>query len=245
MTLDWSARRRADPPASRRERNESCPAFQRWVCGRIQYMSPVGTAEPRRVKIVSKPHGNPRRRDRPGGTPTRGVAARRGGATNRGCTHADVRSPVIPSPRAACSVVPPGLLSYKAAPLPSDESLGYFQMPLRGTGPPPGHRSAAPASWLGRHGAWVGRYGAQIRTAGGPGRPLRRTGPLRRGFGDRCAEAIGDVKERRCNVKRIPVALKRCAIIICPSGAHAPLRSIGRPLRRIGSPRRGFGDWRA
>ena len=32
------------------------------------------------------------------------------------------------------SVVPPGLLSYKAAPLPSDESLGYYHMPLRGEG---------------------------------------------------------------------------------------------------------------
>jgi hypothetical protein len=40
------APRRAVPPASRQGRNERSPAFQRWVCAMMQYMSPVGTGEP-------------------------------------------------------------------------------------------------------------------------------------------------------------------------------------------------------
>jgi hypothetical protein len=177
---DGDVRRRTVPPASRQGRNESCPAFQRWVGGIIQYMGPVGTAEPRQVKPVSQPHANPRRhantrrRDRPGG------------ATNRACTHADARSPVIPSPRAARSVVPPGLLSYKAAPLPSDKSLGYYHMPLRGTGPP----------------------------RRGMGRPLRRTGPPLRGSGS-AATAHGSAPPGRPGIcaRRPPETGRRSAVM--------------------------------
>jgi hypothetical protein len=50
------------------------------------------------------------------------------------------------------------------------------------------------------------------------GAVVRRSGA----YGDRCAEATGDAKAKRSNVKRIPVALKRCAIIIYPFGEHAP-----------------------
>jgi hypothetical protein len=114
-------------------------------------MSPVGTAEPRRVKPVSQPRANPRRhantrrRDRPGrrfNPVRRDRPGRRDQPRLRAWGRAIARDSLT---TAVCSVVPPGLLSYKAAPLPSDESLGYYHMPLRGTAPPPGHRSAATA----------------------------------------------------------------------------------------------------
>jgi hypothetical protein len=105
-------------------------------------------------------------------------------------------------------------------------------MPLRGTGPPPGHRSAATAHGSAPPGVRVGRYGASVRLAGA--------------YGDRGAEATGGGKERRCNVKRIPVALKRWAIIIFPSGAQ-----IRPPKVRVGRygaqarPAGAYGDRRA
>jgi hypothetical protein len=79
----------------------------------------------------------------------------RGGATNRGCTHGDARSPAIPSPRCARSVVPPGLLSYKDAPLPSAGApplqrwgrriaRGLVSSMAKAVGRPLGHPSGTP-----------------------------------------------------------------------------------------------------